>query len=238
MATSLPGIVCREPRANDERSACVNSPPRREPPALHPFAPIHLPPSTTTLSKRLLRRRPPTALRQLRLQLSSRIAPLSTPTTSGQQLAPERAHALLGLGGGVRLVLAIREREGDADEQGRGGDGPDDAAAQAQRAPRQVRRGAQLGRYEAARRCRDDVPQREEALGERLVCDVVLGVGRDFRVCDGRGLLAMGRGFVGLGQGLDLETRRLELRTRVCEVLLVLLGRLLRGLEVLVRNLE
>lgn len=76
-----------------------------------------------------------------------------------QQLAALLAHVVLLLHGGELLVLGEGEREGDAEEEGRGGDDPGALAAEGQDAPRLAGDVADVAGHPASRGRGDDVAQ-------------------------------------------------------------------------------
>lgn len=104
-----------------------------------------------------------------------------------QEVLPLLALAHLLLHGDHLLLLSPAQREGDADQQGRHGDGPQGAAGEEEDALEHALGRRVLAVEPGAGRRRDDVAEGEEAVGQGLGSWVEVGVVGDFGVC-GRGV--------------------------------------------------
>lgn len=129
-------------------------------------------PSQRRLSSRAPIQRSAQTRRKIALLLAAR-----------QQVTALLPHPLLLLHGDDALLLGPAQRPGDADEQRRHADGPQGAAREEHGRLGEAACGLEFVPEPAARRGRDDVAQRKDALGERLGGWVVVGFGGYFRVC-------------------------------------------------------
>lgn len=102
---------------------------------------------------------------------------------SRQHITTRLAHVVLLLHGGVLLVLGKGQGERQAKEDGRRGDDPGGLAAEREGGPAGAGDGAGAVGEPAAGLGGDNVAQGVQALGERLVLGVKVGVVGNLRLC-------------------------------------------------------